>query len=53
MLAILIHIRLGGCGHATTAATGGCAGLAVLLYSEAGRYITGQDLFVDGGMSLP
>lgn len=30
-----------------------CAGLAVLLCGEAGRYITGQDLFVDGGMGLP
>lgn len=29
-----------------------CASLAALLCSEAGRYITGQDIFVDGGMSL-
>ena len=29
-----------------------CAAAAMLLCSEEGRYITGQDLFVDGGMSL-
>lgn len=29
-----------------------CAGVALLLCSEAGNFITGQNIFVDGGMSL-
>jgi NAD(P)-dependent dehydrogenase (short-subunit alcohol dehydrogenase family) len=29
-----------------------CAAMAVLLCSQAGRFITGQNIFVDGGMSL-
>ncbi len=29
-----------------------CAGLAILLSSDAGRYITGSDLLVDGGMNV-
>lgn len=29
-----------------------CAAMSLLLCSDAGRYITGQDIFIDGGMSL-
>lgn len=29
-----------------------CAAMALLLCSDAGRFITGQNIFVDGGMSL-
>ena len=29
-----------------------CAGIVALLCSDAGRYITGQNIFVDGGKSV-
>lgn len=40
-------IPLGDVGEAKD-----CASLSLLLCSDAGRYITGQDMFVDGGMGL-
>jgi NAD(P)-dependent dehydrogenase (short-subunit alcohol dehydrogenase family) len=30
-----------------------CASLAVLLCTDAGKYITGEDIYVDGGMNIP
>lgn len=45
---VLTKIPIGYIGEATD-----CAGTALLLCSDAGRYITGQDIFVDGGMGLP
>ncbi|MDF2922272.1 MAG: short-chain dehydrogenase [Paenibacillaceae bacterium] len=44
---ILDKIPAGFCGE-----TQDCAGVVKLLCSEAGRYVTGQNWFVDGGMSL-
>ncbi len=32
---------------------GDCAGLALLLCTDAGKYITGEDIYVDGGMNIP
>jgi NAD(P)-dependent dehydrogenase (short-subunit alcohol dehydrogenase family) len=45
---VLAKIPCGFIGEAVD-----CAGLAVLLCSEAGRYLTGQNIYVDGGMGLP
>ena len=38
------------CGYAGTAVD--CAGQVLLLCSDAGRYITGENIFIDGGMKL-
>jgi len=40
-------IPAGYCGESAD-----CVGIAQLLCSDAGRYITGQDIYADGGMSL-
>ncbi len=45
---ILSKIPLGFIGEPVD-----CAGMVLLLCSEAGRYITATDILVDGGMSLP
>lgn len=45
--AVESNIPLGYVGEAED-----CAGAALLLCSDAGRYITGADYFVDGGLSL-
>ena len=29
-----------------------CAALVLMLWSNEGRYITGEDIFADGGMKL-
>lgn len=44
---VLQKIPLGHAGHPID-----CAALSLLLSSDAGRYITGGDFYVDGGMSL-
>ena len=38
------------CGYA--GAPTDCSGLVLLLCSEAGNYITGEDIYIDGGMKL-
>ena len=45
---ILDRIPMGAAGEAED-----CVGAALLLCSNAGRYITGVDLLVDGGMHMP
>lgn len=44
---VVANIPAGYIGHPSD-----CAGAALLLCSESGRYITGADLYIDGGMSL-
>ena len=46
--ALLERIPTGAAGEAED-----CVGAALLLCSDAGRYITGIDLLVDGGLHLP
>ena len=38
------------CGY--TGQSQDCAGIVLLLCSEAGRYMTGEDIYIDGGMKL-
>ena len=38
------------CGYAGVPTD--CSGLVLLLCSEAGRYMTGEDIYIDGGMKL-
>jgi NAD(P)-dependent dehydrogenase (short-subunit alcohol dehydrogenase family) len=38
------------CGY--TGVPTDCSGLLLLLCSEAGRYVTGEDIYIDGGMKL-
>jgi NAD(P)-dependent dehydrogenase (short-subunit alcohol dehydrogenase family) len=44
---VLSQIPAGRCGQAAD-----CVGAALLLCSDAGGYITGTNVFVDGGMHL-
>ena len=38
------------CGYAGVSTD--CSGLVLLLCSDAGRYMTGEDIYIDGGMKL-
>jgi len=44
---VLSKIPVGFCGNANE-----CVGALMLLCSEEGKYITGQNIFVDGGMGI-